>query len=228
MRNYLFTAASLLTLATPCIAQNGTNINQAIPVYFGQTVTDTIDKANRPDQVYSIALAKGQLATFTATATGGTTAGGWSLCIEAPTVTTIAVSNCVQNTGNSGAGGLVLSYQSAASATYYAYIHTNATSTTYQFGATVQGTPNTTPNPQQAGCLTGQIDSIGYSLQLIAASLPDTVSIGGTQMCSTCTIKPPAYPVMVDKMERAMQQNAPVSACYDGAGNIFQLKLMHP
>ena len=92
----------------------------------------------------------------------------------------------------------------------------------------MQGTPINVPNPATAGCVTGQVDAITYSLQLIAAGLPDEVSIGGAKLCSSCSVKAPAYKELVDKMESAMGMNVGVSACYDNSGNIFQLKLVHP
>ena len=65
---------------------------------------------------------------------------------------------------------------------------------TYSLVVTAQGTPITVPNPQTAGCLSGQVDYITYSLQLIAAGLPDEVSIGGQKACPSCTVKQPLYP----------------------------------
>ena len=216
---------ALAAVPAACFGQTGTDINQAIPIYFGQTINDTIDAATRFGQVYSITLSKGQQITATATANEG----NWGMCLEAPSVTTVTNSNCVSgNIGYTGSTGIVNTYQVAVAGTYYVFVYTRATGLSYQPQVTAQGTPIVTPNPAQAGCLTGQINSITYSLQLIAAGLPDTVSIGGTQLCPFCTVKPPAYPALVEKMEKAMGLGVGVSACYDATGNIFQLTLNHP
>jgi hypothetical protein len=90
------------------------------------------------------------------------------------------------------------------------------------------GTPISIPNPPTTGCLTGRVDYITYSLQLIAAGLPDEVSIGGSKACASCTVKPPLYPEISTRLESALKSNVNVEACYDSGGNIFQLKLVHP
>ena len=237
-RNDLMTAALMMAFVvfpmrsfgqTP----TGTDINQAIPIYFGQVINDIIDSNTRPVQVYSIALAKGQQFTATVkTASGGAVA--WNFLLYGPTATTIqgtCGSSLIAASGgcyNYNASSLGFTYLVATAGTYYLDVSAGAVGISYQLQVNAVGTPIVTPNPAQAGCLTGQIDYITYSLQLIAAGLPDTVSIGGTQTCATCSVKPPAYPALVTKMERAMSLNVSVSACYDATGNIFQLKLIHP
>jgi len=218
---------ALAAVPAACFGQTGTDINQAIPIYFGQTINDTIDNSTRPRQVYSITLAKGQQITITGTASGSY----WGIFLYAPSASTVINNNSyvVTASGYSNPGpGLSFNYQVAAAGTYYILVQANQTGLSYQLQVTAQGTPIVTPNPAQAGCLTGQINSITYSLQLIAAGLPDTVSIGGTQLCPFCTVKPPAYPALVEKMEKAMGLGVGVSACYDATGNIFQLTLNHP
>ncbi|MGH9664845.1 MAG: hypothetical protein ACRD9L_10520, partial [Bryobacteraceae bacterium] len=126
------------------------------------------------------------------------------------------------------AEGISFDYQVAAAGTYFVAVTAFAPGIAYQLQVTAQGPPIGVPNPAQKGCVTGQVDYILYSLQLIAAKLPDEVSIGGTKLCASCDIKPPAYPELVEKMEKAMAMNFNVSACYDTSGNIFQLKLIHP
>jgi len=96
---------------------------------------------------------------------------------------------------------------------------------TYELQATAEGTPLLTALPTQAGCVFGQVDSITYSLRLIAMNLPDEVNIGGTRLCSACTVKPPLYSQMVDKMETALKSGVNIEACQDGQGQIFQVKL---
>jgi hypothetical protein len=213
--------------------QNGSDINQATPIYFGQTINDTIDSTTRPWQVYAIVVSKGQQITVT----GTSNSPSWIVYLLNPSTTTIAGSfsavaqqgeTCSYGCGSQGTQGVSFNYPVATAGTYYVALHAWAPALVYTLQVTAQGTPITTPNPAQSGCLTGQVNSITYSLQLIAAGLPDTVSIGGTQMCASCTIKPPAYPALVAKMETAMGLGVGVSACYDGTGNIFQLTLNHP
>lgn len=222
LRN-LFIGLTLLTaISGPCFGQDGTDISTAIPIYFGQTINDTVDVATRPYQVYSIALAKGQQMTVTVTSNSAYCA----VFLYGPEAHTIISNNSYisYQTGT----GISFNYQVAAAGVYYVAVIGKVAGITFKLQVTAQGTPISVPNPAQAGCVTGQVDYISYSLQLVAAGLPDTASIGGTQLCASCTVKPPAYPLLVTKMETAMGMNVGVSACYDNNGNIFQLKLMHP
>lgn len=109
----------------------------------------------------------------------------------------------------------------------YVLLTFRAKGVVYNFEVNAHGTPLGVLNPPQAGCLSGQVDSLTYSLQLIAANLPDTISIGGVQACANCTVKPPLYSQIVDKLETALRSNLPVQACYDAGGNIFQISLQH-
>lgn len=63
-----------LAAASSIEAQDGSDINQAVPIYFGQTVNDTLDSATRPFQVYSITLAKGQSFSVLAKTSNGAVA----------------------------------------------------------------------------------------------------------------------------------------------------------
>src|SRR5260370_20265765 len=58
----IFAAASLLAalLPTGAFAQDGSDINKAIPIVFGQTISDIGDSSLVPNKVYKISLAKGQ------------------------------------------------------------------------------------------------------------------------------------------------------------------------
>jgi hypothetical protein len=221
------TAAVLSLIPAACFGQNGTDINDAIPIYFGQTINGAVDGSSTCCQVYSLKMAAGQKLTLTAKATA--TNPAWGVCLEAPSVTTIEKSSCVAGGGATNATAITYDYTAAAAGTYYLDVFANAnrgTAYTFQVNA-VNGILPTTP-PVKAGCLSGQVDSITYSLQLIAAHLPDAVSIGGTQTCPTCSVKPPAYPALVEKLETAMARNVGVSACFDPSGNIFELTLNHP
>jgi len=229
--------SALILIPAVCLGQDGTDINQAVPAYFGQSLSGALDVKTKPDQVYSIAMSKGQTFTVTAQLTGGQSPS-WAILIAAPDSKQLgdltACSNYLANEGcGSGTSGSrttthTVTYQAATSGKYYLIIRAYSSGIAYNLQLAATGTPLLVPNPAQAGCLTGQVDSITYSAQLIAASLPDEASIGGSRMCATCAVKPPAFPELVAKLESAMGMNVGVSACYDGAGNIFQLKLIHP
>ncbi len=230
MKHLLIAVMGLMTLIPAAgLAQvpDGSDFSQAIPIYFGQTINDTVDSATRNLQTYSISLAKGQQISIRAKTT---TATSWGICFLAPGAT--AKSNCIAADespyNNSHDATHSIDYQVAAAGVYYLQVFAYVPSVSYQFQITATGTPIATPNPTSAGCLTGQVDYITYSLQLIAASLPDEASIGGTKLCPSCSVKPPAYPQLVNKLETAMGLNVGVQACYDATGNIFQLKMNHP
>ncbi len=216
--------AAFLT-GSAAVAQDGTDVNQAIPIYFGQSIKDVIDVQLKPLQVYSITLAAGQKFTV-----GGASPGGnWCIGIFAPATRTIANAGGGCGGGalasDGGNSGVTINYQVSVGGKYYILIYTNRSSITYTFQVSATGTPIAVPNPQTAGCLTGSVDSITYSLQLIAAGLPDEVSIGGQRACASCTVKPPLYPEIADRLEKALRYKVNVDACYDSAGNIFQIKL---
>jgi hypothetical protein len=228
MKHLLGFLIGLMTLAaipSACFGQDGTDISQAIPIYFGETINDTVDKNTRPNQVYSIAVAKGQQLAIT----GTSNVGNWGIYLyDSNTHTIINAGGGIANNYNSQ--GITVNYTAATAGVYYIAVEVFSNSpaaATYKLQVTAQ-TIIPVANPVQAGCVTGQVDYISYSLQLIAAGLPDTASVGGTQLCASCTVKPPAYPLLVEKMEKAMGMGVGVSACYDNNGNIFQLKLIHP
>jgi hypothetical protein len=224
MKNFLSLLIGLMTLAAipaACFGQDGNDIATSIPIYFGQTINDTVDNATRPYQVYNIAAGKGQQITVT-----GTSTKGINYYLYPSTAHTVINNGSYVASG--GGLGVSFNYQVSTAGVYYVAVVAPASGEAYKLQVTAQGTPVSVPNPAQAGCVTGQVDYITYSLQLVAAGLPDTASIGGTQLCASCTVKPPAYPLLVTKMETAMGMNVGVSACYDSVGNIFQLKLIHP
>ena len=226
--------AMLAVIPATSLAQgpDGSDVNQAIPIYFGQTIADTIDSKTKSVQVYSVTVGKGQALTVTAKAIAGQGLN-WTLLLAPSSYKSVGTLRycsdyLAQGGCQTSSTTLSLTYQVATAGTYYIQLEANSPGISYQLQVTTTGTPIATPNPTQAGCLNGQVDYITYSLQLIAASLPDESSIGGTKLCATCTVKPPAYPILVQKLETAMGLNVGVSACYDAAGNIFQLKMIHP
>jgi hypothetical protein len=226
----LFLTAAL-ALPSQLAAQlpTGLDINSAIPIYFGQIINDLGDSKTIPVKVYSIALAKGQQVSATLTAPGQ------AVEVEIFPSSKLTVADCGYNNctgylvsgfGTSGAASLSTTITTAG--TYYVVALFHDIGTNYSLQVNAVGTPILSPLPTQAGCLTGQVDYLTYSLQLISAGLPDSASIGGTQMCNSCTVKPPAYAEIVSKMETSIGLGATVSACYDSTGNVFQITLKHP
>jgi hypothetical protein len=211
---------------------SGSDVNTAIPIYYNQMVNDLGDSGTAPLRVYSITMSKGQ--QISATLSIGNTAPSARLqvVIWGPTSTTVAFCTYNANCGGylqyvQGARSASATYTASTSGVYYIEAVFGSQSVNYTLEVTTTGTIPIVPPPTQAGCLTGQVDYVTYSMQLIAAGLPDSASIAGTQMCSTCTTKPPSNPQIVEKLEKAMALNLPVSACYDAGGNIFQITLKH-
>lgn len=190
-------------------------------------MNDVVDRAVAPVKVYKINLASGQRVAVRVTTSGN----GWQLGVYAPTLRTI---NSVNNENriyvsvNRGPGAEEYVYQVPAAGSYYVGIIGNGTGINYALLVTAEGTPLAVPNPTTAGCLAGKVDSILYSLQLIAAGLADEVTIGGQRACANCVVKPPLYPEIVTRLESALKSGVNVEACHDSAGGIFQLKLLRP
>jgi hypothetical protein len=220
---------SALLAAVPAFAQmpDGSDINQAIPIYFGQVAAGIGDSVTQPHVVYAISLAKGQQMTFAA---NRTTAGSWQLYVLRPSVATVAsakAADVIANSGTSPSEGKSLDYLVPAAGTYYVVLAFSNTGIGYELTLKSQGPIITLPNPISVGCFLGQVDYITYSAQLVAMELPDEISIGGAVACLTCTVKPPAYFQLTNRIESAMKAQLPVQACYDSNNIIFQVKLMH-
>jgi hypothetical protein len=229
-KNAFFFVSALLT-AVPAVAQmpDGSDISQAIPIYFGEVAQGIGDNVTKPFVVYAVNVAKGQQMTFAANRTTGTAA--WNLYVLRPNVATVAsakTADVAVNYGNNAAAGKSLDYLVPADGTYYIVLTFGGTGLHYQVTIKSQGPIITTPTPAIAGCYTGQVDYITYSVQLITEDLPDEISVGGAVACTTCQVKPPIYSQIVNRLEAALRAQLPVSACYDGTGYIVQLKVMHP
>ena len=234
MRQVLIVAGLLAVFSVGAQGQDtaGNNINTAVPIYFGQNVTDIIDSATKPWMVYSLTLDRGQ----TISVTGSITVDpNWNICLLSPSATTVsnmAGRNCANDHPNTlkASGyrfrGLSFEYQVAAAGKYYLMVQTFTPTTAFEMQVKAVGTPLLTALPASAGCLSGKVDSILYSLQLIAAGLPDEVTIGGQRACRGCTVKPPLYTEIANRLESALRSGVSVEACYDSAGSIFQLKLL--
>ena len=233
LASLLLTAAFAVPSRVAAQGPDGSDINKAIPVYFGQVVTDIGDAGTVPHRVYSITLAKGQQITAAMTIPSGPNKA-IELTLLEPTRISVAG---VGYSGNKG--GLATdygdsraaagwTYQVAAPGTYYLLVTFGSTSVNYSLQVKAQGTPIAVPNPPSAGCLTGRVDYLTYSLQLIATGLADEVSIGSQRACPSCTVKAPLYPEIVNRLELALRSKTNVEACYDSTGSIFQIKLVTP
>lgn len=227
----LLTALAAMPWAAMAQQPSGSDINTAIPIVFKQVVSDVGDKGVAPLKVYKIALAKGQEISILATAKSLNP--GWEIVLLAPSTQSFASRTGAQTLAGdarccSGSTSLPLRHTVAASGTYYIAIIFGTGGLSFNLQVDAVGTPIAVPNPTTAGCLSGRVDSITYSLQFIAAGLPDEISIGGARACASCTVKPPLYPEISTRLEDALRSNGEVEACYDSTGNIFQLKLLRP
>jgi hypothetical protein len=225
-----------LTLGKQANAQlpSGSDINSAIPIYYQQVVNDLGDVNTAPLRVYSITVSKNQQIAAALSNANTAPAAKLQLSIWAPTTTTLAGCNyscsdaaALQSTFTGGGHGIALNFTASVSGVYYILVAFGSQSVNYTLEVTTPTLPASSPNCS-GGNLAGQVDYVTYSLTLIGAGLPDSASVGGTQLCATCTIKAPGYPQIAEKMESAMGLNVPVSLCYDGSGNINQITLKHP
>jgi hypothetical protein len=207
---------------------DGTDVARAIPVFFGQTVEDIIDKATLPNQVYAITLARGQELRVTVTVPAAKEYYLHLLAPAAPTIDRGRDFSVARDNSCCRANSRTFTYTASAAGRYFIWVNADDTSVRYRMTVTAVGTPIAVPNPTTAGCLRGPVDSITYSLQLIAMNLPDEVSIGGTRACASCSVKPPLYPEIAQRLENALRSKVNVEACYDAPGNIFQIKLVQP
>jgi hypothetical protein len=232
----MFLGASLLLAMTVVPSRmtaqgpDGSDVNKAIPIIFGQVVTDILDSNTRSTLIYSITLAKGQSITALAKATSGTNLS-WTLLLAGPGYRQngqygYCSDYLAQGGCQTSASSQNFTYQVATAGTYYIQLYGRSSGIAFQLQVNAQGTPISVPNPPTAGCLTGRVDYITYSLQLIAVGLADEVSIGGQKACASCTVKAPLYPEIANRLESALKAKVNAEACYDSAGNIFQIKLV--
>lgn len=231
LRQRLSLVALFLTLGTlPILGQtpDGSEINKAIPYFFGQIATGLGDpQINPPFIVYSIDLARGQQITISGNVATGS--GAIGLALLKPSALTVRSARTEDlAVGCLRCGQRSLSYLVPVPGKYFLVVEFFNSSLTYQVSANTTGTPVALPNPPNAGCLSGRVDYITFSLQRIASGLPDEVSIGGNRACASCTVKAPGYPEIADRLESAVRNNVNVEACYDSGGNIFQIKIIKP
>jgi len=217
---------------------DGNDISTAIPIYFGQVVTDIGDASLSPNKVYKITLGRGQ--RFTAIATRvGAERDTWNLVLLRPAARTVrglanadVLTHTYQNDccwdRNYDRASHTLEYQVPASGDYYLWAHFGTAGVNYKLELKADGIPLDTPLPAEAGCMTGQVDYLNFSLKFISLNLPDDLSIGGVKACPTCTVKPPLYSAIVEKLESALKANVNVEACHDAQGNIIRVKMLRP
>ncbi len=225
---------AILALASAGLARaqtpDGRDIATAIPYQLGQVATGIGDPNTNRLVVYSVRLARGQQVNLAADRT--TDSGGFGFYLLTPQTLTFATRTQSQQAIQMGCCQSRASddYDVPATGIYYIALSFvgSPSSTRFQMIAKAIGTPVDIPNPPSAGCLAGRVDSITYSLQRIAAGLPDEVIIGGTRACASCAVKPPLYPEIASRLESAVKSNFNVEACYDSAGNMFQIKLIRP
>lgn len=148
-----FTAPSSLFAQGP----DGTDINKAIPIYFGQTITDIGDGSTRSYVVYSITLAKGQSVTFLASKLAPVNSGSeWGLFLFRPSTATVKayqsgdILACLGigcSAGSNTAAVQTFVYQTSVAGTYYIMPQFRSTGINYSLVVTAQGTPIAVPNP---------------------------------------------------------------------------------
>src|SRR5271169_5851542 len=138
------------TLAIPAhlAAQlpSGSDINQAIPIYFGQIINDLGDVNTIPTKVYSITLAKGQQVSGTLTAPGKLIL----LTLHPPTALTVVGCNynCAEGAvANSGdqRDAASFTYTVATAGTYYVKASFDNVGTNYSLQVKAVGTPIVSP-----------------------------------------------------------------------------------
>lgn len=234
MKQRLLLTAVLAVLFIPNgVAQvpDGKDIATAIPYSIGQVATGIGAASSTPLVVYAVKLAQGQSITVAAVRTSQAGNNGFGLRLMSPKAVTFATGRFPETIAEDKGccnGDAEIIYLVPVTGTYYIAVYFSAGTTGYQMTVKSTGTPINIPNPTTSGCLSGRVDYITYSLQQIAAGLPDELSIGGAKACSTCTAKPPLYPEISSRLESALKLNVNVEACYDSAGNIFQIKLVRP
>ena len=227
---------SLILATGALLAQAGDNegldVSSAIPYTFGQVVSDTMDASLRPRQVYRVTMARGQRFSVTLTVPNSRPVANLSVHLFASTVRTLANMRCGDPNGEliysyrGGVRAVTFDYQVPAAGDYFMVACPyQSTGVQFQIEAKAEGTPLVTALPAQAGCLFGAVDFIEYSLRLVAVNLPDRLSIGGSEVCANCLVKPPIHDGIARKLEDAMRMAVNAEACYDDKGAIFKVKL---
>ncbi len=217
---------------------DGNDISTAVPIYVGQVVKDVGDTGIAPNRLYRIALGRGQKLRITTTADDGKRPG-WNVFIlraATKTVRSLVTGDVLaQAYGTSASTGnwdetsiWAFDYQVPAAADYFIWVRFSRLNASFKLETQADGIPLDVTLPAEAGCLAGQVDHITFSLRFISLNLPDELSIGGSRVCANCTVKPPLYSAIVEKLEAALKAGVPVEACHDDKGNIIKVKMQRP
>ena len=233
LASIMLAAALAVPSRLPAQGPDGLDFSSAIPIVFGQVTQDIGDSRLKPRQIYKINLARGQKFNASISTVDGAQVK-FDLYLVAPSVKSLAswgnadTSASDADYSNNARTSRSITYQVPVAGAYYVAVFFNSTGINYKLQAIAEGTPVAVPNPTSAGCLTGRVDYLTYSLQLIAVGLADEVSIGSQRACPSCTVKAPLYPEIVNRLELALRSKTNVEACYDSTGSIFQIKLVTP
>jgi uncharacterized protein (TIGR03437 family) len=79
--------------------------------------------------------------------------------------------------------------------------------------------------PQLKGCITGPVNYITYAAGNVPFGEPIDVSIAGTDLCPTCSIRTPIYWKFATRMDLALRTNKTIKACYDQNGIIYDVTI---
>lgn len=206
----------------------GSDINSAIPIVFGQTITDVLDIKGRPDLVYALDLARGQQITALAK-TVPAAKKGFYLLLLAPDTPTVARwrsgFNVAQDNFNTYVTERTFNYTVPTAGRYYLWITTEDNGVGFELQVKAVGAAIDVPLPQTTGCVEGSVDAITYTTRESSSGLAEEILIAGTKICRACDVKPPLYPALVQKLERAQNAGLNASACYDATGQILRVSV---
>lgn len=205
----------------------GSDVNSAIPIVFGQTITDVVDKNGRPDLVYAIDLARGQQLTVLARTTPKASKFFYLLLLapNTPTIARWRSGFSVAQDNENRATERTFNYTVPTAGRYFIWIDTDDNGVGFELQAKAVGAAIDVPLPQTAGCVEGSVDSIAYTTRESSSGLAEEVLIGGTKICAACDVKPPLYPALIQKLERAQNSGLWTSACYDSTGQILRVSV---
>lgn len=217
---------------------DGNDISTAVPIYVGQVVKDIGDASLSPDRLYKIALGRGQKLSLVV-ATDDNKRVGWNLRIlrgSTKTIKSLASGDLLLQAANvfgfldryDTTTTYSVDYQVPTAGDYFIWVRFYVSNASFKLETQADGIPLDVTLPAEAGCLAGQVDHITFSLRFISLNLPDELSIGGSRVCANCTVKPPLYSAIVEKLEAALKAGVPVEACHDDKGNIIKVKMQRP
>jgi hypothetical protein len=89
------------------------------------------------------------------------------------------------------------------------------------------GGPGGQTSPTTVNCISGPVNSITWVDSELYYGQALQASVGGTQICANCSVKPPLYPEFAKRLERSLESGGTVQACYDANGQIYRLEMVH-